>query len=1666
MPLTRVGNQGFSQQSHKKVGYPQRQLVNKGPSYRWGFWLLLVSCFRIGEATNPGPVVDDEWTFGLCNPSGLTSKTDHVAQLPGTIWVCCETHLTKPGVAQLRQGLRVLNSPHKYLVPGYPCESRTTTDVGKFSGVLMLSQSPARALAHQFPSDLYRTARIQAAGVCVGQMWIQVGMLYGVPKSVAHQQAKYQTECLLESLIDRLAWQTQGPRIICGDFNYQPHELHQLARLRTLGFREIQDIAFERWGRLPQPTGRGDRRIDQIWISPELQPVLQDIQIEEGWWADHAVLQCVFRSPSNAFDIDHWPMPLPFPWPVEWQVRAQYDDNLDPSTAYALMWYGFEQSASDVLQSQNLQVTAQQCGRGAVLDTVKRKPSLAPCKIGREGDEHPQYMGISMQHNRWFRQFRRLQAVARNVHKNGHNPHQLEQRCHLWKAIRNAAGFAGGFAVWWQKEQLDPTFHNGFPLVIPCEQTLFKMCESFRIRLRKFEEALETKRKGAARAKRRSDLSYVFRDCQKTKPPLVDALIQTNFATIDRISEDDQSLIFTEPVAFNLIDPILGHGKSIQPIQCDHDQMWVEDVNGLEAGDVVVQEHAITTDQAILHEFQQVWSERWVKLTHLQPGQWDRICDFIRETFKPIDWQLQPWTSKQVTQILASKKKSSATGADGVSLKDLKGLPPQAHSILAKMFNAIETSNVWPKQLTVGVVSSLDKMKGGGTVDSYRPITIYPILYRAWSSHRARQALKVLAAHLPASVCGGVPGKQARAVWFEISQLLEGAHFGNTNWQGVMLDIRRAFNALPRQPIWAMLEALQFPQQLTRTWGSFVSSQVRRFKVRQSTGIEIPSVVGLPEGCALSVMGMVLIDWLFDEFLSAQWQLPKQLYLYVDDWHIAFQHPQAYPDLLRTVHDFETQLDLEIDVTKSFAWGSHAQDRKILKEGDLTVTLAARDLGAHQNFSLKSGNKVVTDRIRQLSSLWPKLRGSVAPYRSKVVAIKQMAWPRSMHAVSVVHLGNHHFVSLRTGALRGLRADKIGANPGLHLVTNGCPLDPEFWCISQTFREARELGNEMQMSHLLAMIGGQIPVPRNGPTMVLALRAQRLGWSVLPNGMFQDAYGSFCGFGVHWDELHFRMVSSWSQVLATFVSHRRSFAGIEKADLFEANRALKQFSEADQIFLRSGLDGTLYTDKTKAKEDRGRDSKCIYCQAPDSFMHRIWQCPHFTAARVGFRWKSLLPRLPNCLVNHGWPVKPESQMVLVQHFQAIPPPVFSVPLAVSRHNSIDLFTDGTCAYPREPSIRYAAWAVTMALSDGATLDHVVLGCGHLAGLIQTSYRSELTAMLVALKVAGQAQVHTRIWTDCQAVLSKFQKIAKGWTPGCNTSHGDLWHQVVDAYRSLPCGMVQCGKVISHGDGGQSTSFVEDWCFWHNQLVDSAASAFNQKRSDRFWTDWHKVASDLVFHRQVHYDILQVILKVGQIESKFLGQQHVSGTDASVGRHTGGPANGHVPLQWEFSDTLIKRCLTSNLVPLHHWWTKVVVPAFTTERYEWISGIQMYIDYCFAVGGQGPIMHKGRWLEGTDEVWDQYTSASFSRRIKMFLTLWKAYIKENRLVVPAALKRPRSAGASFWCQCYQLPWSTERLLDVDRILLQICGRQLPTLMNVPHVSLLAVPRGNVLPLSIT
>lgn len=82
----------------------------------------------------------------------------------------------------------------------------------------------------------------------------------------------------------------------------------------------------------------------------------------------------------------------------------------------------------------------------------------------------------------------------------------------------------------------------------------------------------------------------------------------------------------------------------------------------------------------------------------------------------------------------------------------------------------------------------------------------------------------------------GVPGRQAKAIWYLMSVNLDVSNASSLPVHGLIMDIRKAFNALPRLPLWAGLLQMGFPPDLLHTWAAFVAGQVRRFQVRQSLG--------------------------------------------------------------------------------------------------------------------------------------------------------------------------------------------------------------------------------------------------------------------------------------------------------------------------------------------------------------------------------------------------------------------------------------------------------------------------------------------------------------------------------------------------------------------------------------------------------------------------------------------------------------------------------------------------------------------------------------------------------------------------------------------------------------------------------------------------------------
>ena len=264
---------------------------------------------------------------------------------------------------------------------------------------------------------------------------------------------------------------------------------------------------------------------------------------------------------------------------------------------------------------------------------------------------------------------------------------------------------------------------------------------------------------------------------------------------------------------------------------------------------------------------------------------------------------------------------------------------------------------------------------------------------------------------------------------------------------------------------------------------------------------------------------MTIVDWILDWWLSAL-EVRVDLRTFVDDWGVMFKDALAFPRIWASLEEFTTLMDLAIDMSKTRLWSTEADARRVFRGSVVKVTLAARNLGAHQNFSRHCHNASLLARLQKMPQIWVRLRASHGPYRFKIIALHMMAWPRALHGISVVHLGANNFKPLRAGALRAVKADRKGANPFLHLATSAVQSDPEAWAILQTLRDVREHGCPDQVESLLGLFAhSSEKLPANGPTAILLTRISRLGWGVGGQGLVQDRFGTFSLMTIAWDEL-------------------------------------------------------------------------------------------------------------------------------------------------------------------------------------------------------------------------------------------------------------------------------------------------------------------------------------------------------------------------------------------------------------------------------------------------------------------------------------------------------------------------------------------------------------------
>ena len=1336
-----------------------------------------------------------------------------------------------------------------------------------------------------------------------------------------------------------------------------------------------------------------------------------------------------------------WPLPDPLDWSHNADRRsAPPMDFSDPGcmdSEYRRFWSAVETSQQDNLKTHGLACPRASLGRAVRTAPQRRVFQCVPPKLSRPGDKQPAFLGSCLQHVRWTRQVRRLRSLSRLLSADTLTLSHREHAVSLWNAILRSPGFPRGFVDWWRNRNHALGELPVIPLQVPSAAQVRLILLGFEFELDLLEVALNKSRKYADRVKRASDPYASFATVKRVPPAQVASLLTSVHAVITQVEPEDGSVSFDQEHIWLPDAPMMHTTGQVDPIVATPDRLWLQDVEGFAVGDTITQTKIDAELPVLFSAFEEQWKTLWGRHDAVPASQWTDIVGFAQAVLPPRTCPPVVHDPASLKWTVGRKKKRAATGLDGVSRMDFLSLTNDELQTIVRLFDAVESHGTWPSQMMSASVRSLSKVPDPTRVTHFRPITILSTLYRAWSSVSSQHWLAQLGPVLDPWLCGNRSGYRAASAWQHVMSQIEIGRSSGVPVSGLVLDLVKAFNLIPRLPALHACKLLGMAQPSLIAWAGALSQVRRHFLVQGSCSNGVLSSCGVPEGCGMSCVAMAALTQVFHCWVR-RLDVRCQAITYVDDWQVLLFDDSAVQRTLDRIDQFISMLDMRRDHAKTYVWSTDPVVRKQLREEGFVVQLKARALGAHVVYSRQLSNGTLLARIQDLDSFWQAIQSFRGTYRQKVKLITQVAWPRALHACSAVVLGRKRLLNLRTEVMRALRCDKPGVNPMLQCILEGPLCDPQLYLALETFRDFRSLDPVNGSCALGLTASGSLHLDWNSVHEILVQRLHQLGFDVGDEGLIRDALGVFDLVACSIPELLIRMQRQWVSVLASQLRHRATFVDFARVDLFATRAAYMSLSPFDQGVMRRWHTGAFLANDVAWRWSSSASKLCTHCSAADSPEHRLWHCPassHLRAAVTPSLLASLRD-LPLVCSLHGWTLASPAEPLWLRYLVDIPAqPVFES--FAPADGLLHFFTDGACHCPAMPSCRVAAWSVVYSppVGDSPTVGELVpVAAQPLSGIIQTIFRAELMAVVAACELACRLNRPAVVWSDCLGVVRRFRAHVCFGAPVRNSqAHSDLWQWLVDLLTDRPRDFVVVKKVAAHCSQEGAESAIDDWLSQGNNSADRAAKAANASRGPAVWTLWERMVSEQYDCSQQGATMRWLILEV----SKLWGAKEVSAPEVRLVQPQPTRVTREFEKRWEneFGFELAKpssrRFFGATVCGMFQTWFTSVVDAAAPIR--WISFVQLYFSFQLKHQPVSILKRSGKWQVVVGVSARLQNHVPILTRIKSFRLAIQQFLKDCRVQFNTASLRPSSDWVACHRGCLSLPFCQSEWLKVEQAL---------------------------------
>ena len=809
-----------------------------------------------------------------------------------------------------------------------------------------------------------------------------------------------------------------------------------------------------------------------------------------------------------------------------------------------------------------------------------------------------------------------------------------------------------------------------------------------------------------------------------------------------------------------------------------------------------------------------------------------------------------------------------------------------------------------------------------------------------------------------------------------VTDLLDEGFSENIGRCGLIIDLTKCFNLIPREPLAKLMKKMGFPQQYVGAHQAILGDLRRLIDIAGQVGDECSSSVGVPEGCAFSVVSMVCLTALAAEVIDVA--------MFADNWGVLTNNAITLQEAIDRLTHLVEALQMKVSTQKSWVWGTTSRLRDRLKHvrmqgQSLEIKHTAKDLGCDISYVKKQCKVTKKTRMNKAIRMLKRVGTLKVPKQFKHVMIVPVGTGVVGYGSELLTYCKHDWTRLRNATATAIGMTKSGANGFLTMAATGEHRDPQLRLLLRKLRFFRRYFKQFpnrKVSFLARLArNGQM---KFGVIFAFQKALKDCGWQCGHDGNIEHVAGFKCNW-VHDSNrlVNFVINKAWNYHVAAQMTNRKYF-DIETFDSTAFCKSMAHRSPRHCGMLRHIASGKYFTNDCLCKfSNKTESSLCSMCGAEDSKEHRVFECSAVSEVRSKFcKTLAWVQKQKQAVFAFGLVPTDMRAWKLKMQFQMD----FPTPCLPDGEGRKMVFTDGTAFFNNSMECCLAGSAViniTGEYSWNLVARRMVPGMDH------SSFTGEVFAVYLALQYSKCID----IYTDCSSVIQIMQTmidIPAEQMRNVDTLDCPIWRAIHWHMMRRQHGEVKIFKVQAHEEWQNLPGGVARRLAFFNCQVDEQAKAVFLVDQYVLHAKMTKIVGhkQLVFeHMAAYHDFLCLAAEV--VSEQLIDVSVVGGQpDFSVAFAVSGPFHKSVGID----HSLFRRCRYGEIFAsrVQNWW----------QQLEWgngamISAVELYLDFCIYTHSMMPVQVSKHKYELRDK---SSLADSFSCELSVQTRAWIHFLK--------------------------------------------------------------------------